>query len=480
MNVSTNRSILTVTGEDGPSNLASSTTDALPSPIQCLPHEMLSKIFILSIPAHDNFQKVWRYRTNEFKRAIMLPMNVCRYWRNIALSTPGLWSSICLRLLESTVDADVNLTQTWLSRSGQLPISIQIDGRRYGSHDPHAIHPVLDVIIEHAERWQHVDFDMSYAMLSHTRTAKNRLPHLHTLIISDLYFEPEWAMPITIFEAAPRLSRLTMRFNVSFHSLEVPWTRITTLACKGPTLDEFHEVLQGAPNIVECNLYIGRSDRELDPARPMIQHEHLCIFNIVAYNESGSLLDRLSLPALQSFEYDNDTGRWPQREFISLISRSGCSVEKLVLRSQRLWLDDDLIECIRYMPSLVHLELDPLSSAAITDKTLSRLTIPTSIPRDAQVSYLVPKLEFIRLSPRNQFCGGALVGMVESRRCFSNTSRNNDIRHVYYSPLKTLQLHIDESSGGLSSSTLARLRNCGLDIYGVQFDDDGELCCVPF
>jgi hypothetical protein len=318
-------------------------------------------------------------------------------------------------------------------------------------------------------------------MLNHTCTAKNHLPRLRTLIISDLYLHPEWTMPINISEATPRLSSLTMRFNVSFHSFEVPWTQITTLACNGPTLDEFHEVLQGAPNIVECNLYIARDDPELDPARPMIQHAHLRIFKIVACNKSGPLLDRLSLPALQSFEYDEVAGSWPQRGFISLISRSGCSVEKLALRSQtqRRWLDDDLIECIRHIPSLVHLELDLLSSAAITDKTLSRLTIPTSIPLDAQASYLVPKLEFIRLSPRNQFCGGALAGMVESRRCFGNTLRNHDIHPVHQSPLKTLQLLINEFSGGLNSSTLARLRNCGLEIYGIQRDSGGELRYVP-
>jgi len=367
----------------------------------------------------------------------------------------------------------------WLSRSGQHPLSLQLDGRRYGFRDPLGIHPVLDVVIPHAERWQHIDFEMSYAMWNHTRPAKYHLIHLRTLLVSDLYSDPRWTTPIDTFEVAPQLTSFTMRFNMSPYLLVVPWTQISTLASDGPSLDEFYEALQGVPNLIECSVHIERYDTGLDPSRTMIQHAHLQILKVDAWNDSGPLFDRLSLPALRYFDYNEAFAPtpWPQRQFVSLVSRSGCSLEKLVLHFQHRLLDDDLIECLRHMPSLVHLQLNLHSSAAMTDKTLAQLTLPNAILLSERSSYLSPKLEFIGLSLCNQFCGDGLASMIESRRCFSDTMHDSDRQHAHVSLLKTLQLNPDESACELSSSAILRLRNCareGLCVCGVQLDHSGE------
>jgi hypothetical protein len=452
-------------------------TNTLVSPIQRLPYEILSDIFILSIP--DNLQEGWRSKTHNFQCAVMLPGSICRHWRDVALSTPRLWSSISLQLDHSTVDAHVKLTQVWLSRSGKHPLSLQLDGRWYGFHDPFAIHPVLGVITPHAERWQHVDFEMSYAMWNRTRPAKYHLIHLRTLLVSDLCFLPRWTTPIDTFEVAPRLANLTMRFNTSSYTLAAPWTQISTLVSNGPSLDEFHEALRGAPNITECGVYIDHYGRRLDPSYTIIQHAHLQILKVDARIDSGPLFNRLSLPALRYFDYNEAFAPtpWPQRQFVSLISRSGCSLEKLVLHFQHWLLDDDLIECLRHMPSLTHLQLNLHSSAAMTDKTLAQLTRPNSILLSERTSYLVPKLEFIDLSLCNQFYGEGLAGMIESRRRFSDTMQDSDIQHPHMSLLKTLRLNLDGCVGELSSSVILRLRNCareGLYVCGVQLDHDGE------
>ena len=84
---------------------------ALLSPIRRLPVELLSETFILSLP--DD----WKDKIYDFRRAVNLPTSVCRYWRNVALSTPRMWNSIGFRLEDRTAQADVDLARTWIVRS---------------------------------------------------------------------------------------------------------------------------------------------------------------------------------------------------------------------------------------------------------------------------------------------------------------------------------------------------------------------------
>ncbi|KAL1657858.1 hypothetical protein GGF50DRAFT_38425, partial [Schizophyllum commune] len=61
---------------------------SLLSPIQCLPPELLSRIFLLAVP------DIW-YRAPS--GGMTLPFaSVCSRWRAVALSMPQLWSSITI------------------------------------------------------------------------------------------------------------------------------------------------------------------------------------------------------------------------------------------------------------------------------------------------------------------------------------------------------------------------------------------------
>lgn len=73
---------------------------ALLSPIKRLPHEILSEILILSLPDLD------MYNIFTFRRVVMLPAIICMHWRDVALSTPRLWSSVSFGLYQD--DADGN------------------------------------------------------------------------------------------------------------------------------------------------------------------------------------------------------------------------------------------------------------------------------------------------------------------------------------------------------------------------------------
>lgn len=98
--------------------------------------------------------------------------------------------------------------------------------------------------------------------------------------------------------------------------------------------------------------------------------------------------------------------------------------------------DDELIECLRYMPSLVHLTLNLDSGAGITHKILARLTLPHQLLLDELANYLVPKLEYMYLFMVHEISGAAFASMVESRRRSSNAMQSGDIQQVRMSSLK--------------------------------------------
>jgi hypothetical protein len=122
----------------------------------------------------------------------------------------------------------------------------------------------------------------------------------------------------------------------------------------------------------------------------------------------------ITLPALRNFTVEwvaAETGPWPQRHFMSLLSRSSCSVKKFRLLGMSP-TEDDLIGCLEEMPALTHLEVHPSWAAGtVAARLLGRLTC--SGPNDA--SCLAPKLELVNFMDGRGFSDQMFVDMIASR-----------------------------------------------------------------
>ncbi|KAF8827247.1 hypothetical protein HHX47_DHR5000477 [Lentinula edodes] len=94
---------------------------ALMSPIRQIPSETLADIFVWCLPADRN-------AVRSLKEAPLLLTTICRNWRQVALDTPRLWTSLHIFLPPSLSDIAVSKraigVKTWLQRSGSLPLSI--------------------------------------------------------------------------------------------------------------------------------------------------------------------------------------------------------------------------------------------------------------------------------------------------------------------------------------------------------------------
>ncbi|KAF7376850.1 hypothetical protein MSAN_00102500 [Mycena sanguinolenta] len=104
---------------------------ALLSPVRRLPLDIIQELFVACLPTHRNC-------VMSASEAPLLLGRICSSWRAILLSTPQLWSSMHVveplrspddptsSSLEAKVARRLEITHTWLGRSGQCPLSISL------------------------------------------------------------------------------------------------------------------------------------------------------------------------------------------------------------------------------------------------------------------------------------------------------------------------------------------------------------------
>jgi hypothetical protein len=161
------------------------------SPVRRLPSELLGEIFRYCLPQN--------YDEKSAHKAVMLPSHVCKHWRDVALSTPTLWTNIVLRVTDETFESRVALVTAWFSRSGDLPLSftLDVDGREN-------VLPILAFLLQYCHRWQHIKLSVPSDTLRCLEAAKGHLQHLETLLIDGMYGVTHYSVE-HIFELAPRL-----------------------------------------------------------------------------------------------------------------------------------------------------------------------------------------------------------------------------------------------------------------------------------
>src|SRR3984885_8964598 len=108
------------------------------SPVRRLPPELLGEIFRYCLPQN--------YHEKGAHKAVMLPSHVCKHWRDVALSTPTLWTNVVLHVTNETFESQAALVTAWFSRSGGLPLSFALEGREN-------VLPILAFLLQYCNRW---------------------------------------------------------------------------------------------------------------------------------------------------------------------------------------------------------------------------------------------------------------------------------------------------------------------------------------
>ncbi|KAJ7704169.1 hypothetical protein B0H16DRAFT_1638061 [Mycena metata] len=291
------------------------------SPVLALPPEITSEIFFQFLPDPPDFPLL------SGPHSPLLLCQICRQWSSIALTLPQLWSMVRI-VIQDERPAQVELFKTWLSRSGDFPLSISIR-----SLLPSISPPIRDLLqtplAALSARLEH--FELSTPSDDTWELLLGDMPLLRHLSFTLIHFSFD-AGALTVFDRAPRLTHVILGEFYRQFIVRLPWTQITHLDVHELYLFECAETLCNAEHLVHCIFGVMYSDRNIEvPVAPPHQRLRHLILR-AGSNQSEKLdlskfLDRLTLPALRTFAvYERDLGL---ESLKACILRSRCALDEL-------------------------------------------------------------------------------------------------------------------------------------------------------
>ncbi|KAJ7633186.1 hypothetical protein FB45DRAFT_914563, partial [Roridomyces roridus] len=217
-------------------------------PILTLPTEILSEIFLQFLPPYPERPSFIGKKSPSFL------LQICRRWRDVALATPALWSTMNLLLYNSNHHAQQrDLLKIWLQRSGNCALSIRVDYLKEANDDGTIIEECLAALLRHASRWQDIDVTLPFEEL---RGISGAMPFLRSVTIGIESWEERPEEPVVLFADAPALKHVVLSRSFDPFMVSLPWSQITTLNADEFYTNEIVEILRQTTMLEDCTLTI--------------------------------------------------------------------------------------------------------------------------------------------------------------------------------------------------------------------------------
>ncbi|KAJ7157676.1 hypothetical protein C8R43DRAFT_997269 [Mycena crocata] len=377
----------------------------LVSPISQIPPEILCYIFTLALPPLAvyspsipiNGRRRWHEPWD--LAGPWLFGKVCQHWRTLALSFPGLWSS----LLPSTTMSPRQsfLLNQQLVRSGQAPLDILLRFTS-GGNRREAFDRFLHKLVGESHRWRTVHFELDAGWRPHSEfiARELRFPLLREVVFSGR------GVPhiknYDFFRAAPNLRRVVLGNprDVSMRQIQLPWAQLTTYKATYRDPSTHLGILSQAVNLVECD--IGFPTDSMDEQIQLsgtVTLPHLR--RLVVTNDV--FLNCLITPALTDLYIQGTVVR-----ALPFLHRSECVLTRLTLFMCDA-SDADIFPILRAAPAITTLAIDFAGKSSASDAIIFALTVPSAYR-------LCPNLTSLSWGDRNDGINReAFVDMVESR-----------------------------------------------------------------
>lgn len=290
------------------------------APFRWIPEDIMLEIFM-------HFKDEWGNKARfSVKHGPLAITGVCQRWRNIALRTPSLWSSIPVAIDSYHDAADWILLEamlkTWLNRTKSYPLSITISGMGIDigsteSWSEYAAREALAELLRSSVHWRNLHLVMP-RLEEHLAPIKNTFPNLrHLSLGTPLYLEDG----LHAFQTAPRLSSLTwfgyvedFRHGLRF-LLPAQWKQMQVLDCVELKLEvnssyirtsDCLAMLSLTPNLHTARLSFSSSlDQQTDRASRTVHLTQLHSLDIIYEGnrcDPSAFLNGLCTPALTIFK----------------------------------------------------------------------------------------------------------------------------------------------------------------------------------
>ncbi|KAF8902433.1 hypothetical protein CPB84DRAFT_1776068 [Gymnopilus junonius] len=297
--------------------------------IRRLPPELISRIFKTRIESSDDLaqdtiensgapirQLPWLSEVD--LSAPLILSAVCRGWRQIAFSTPDLWTTVVIYLkprdIHPSAQHMLQLTQ-WLDRSKDLPLDIFILEPSYAFEATYL--KLFDVIKAYVDRWQ------SLTLTSGSKTWRKLLG------------DGTFTLPKTSVLEHLHLRRLSL--SVLPVQLDYYLSNITMVTMEYASVSDFFEVIHHCPKLrkLDVNVMIWDDNPESLRLEFPILHGSLEFLRLCAFEEHFKfLLDHLVLSSLNCIVLSFRSGRdssFPADKLISFLIRSKCPIQTFEL-----------------------------------------------------------------------------------------------------------------------------------------------------
>ncbi|KAJ6472295.1 hypothetical protein C8R47DRAFT_725741 [Mycena vitilis] len=267
--------------------------------------------------------------------------HICRAWRDIALQNPTLWRAISLSGTTFPADRLAHIS-AMLERSGSYPLSIQINEHRPNNEcQPPTGSEVLQAVVRHRERWQHLQLRLSHGFHVAVQV-EGTLPLLRHL---DLELEDDSICGD--FTAAPLL-RTAILDIVAIDDVILPWTQLTTLTLRLIIIHNGLQILRQTTNLLHCELDL-LSDSAPPADEPVLSFPFLESLVLTAIDDCSvaDCLPPFVAPALRRLELaecflgaNPIDSLNPLDSLASIISTSGCNLKELCITGERTVRED--------------------------------------------------------------------------------------------------------------------------------------------
>ena len=318
--------------------------------VRLLPPDVMSTIFEFCLPDFTDRQ------VSQFtKEDLFIPLflgAICSYWRDIAWSTPSLWSSLVVTdKYISHVAAGI--AQEWLVRSGQLPLSIRI----YSEHLEHEVVSALaDIVNQYSNRWSNLDLHIPDFCYRYFHGTDNHAPNLKVI----RFYSSKNTKGLNFQLTCPRLERASLTcFPVD--GINIQWDNLTHLTIKFMFIDErFLVILRKTPRLVFCKVegcWSQYGGQTIAPVLTSLRTLRLMYSSFVE-----DFLNHLIAPHLEEFS-SLDCHNSSTEVIASFLRRSSCSLRSFtMIFSIRPPYFESFMNFLQSMPSLNTLSIRSINT----------------------------------------------------------------------------------------------------------------------
>ncbi|KAJ6468687.1 hypothetical protein C8R47DRAFT_804275 [Mycena vitilis] len=299
--------------------------DSYRYPVLTLPTEIISEIFIRSLPSAPDFPVLFGGSSPA------LLIWICRRWREIALDIPQLWrviswdDTVFVDDDEDELKLEARTLSLWLERSRDCPLYLRLVYKTSGANR------LLDAVAPHRTRWQHLELRM------HLETVYRILSYPSYPLLRHLEVTLEDRADGNVFLRDVPLLRTVVFNDTAALRVTLPWGQLTSLTLFTVFPSECVPILIQAQNLIHCELDVFFDEFNTERRDIVLLYLESLVLTDGADHSVTDFLPTFTIPALRTLTIpEGFLTPNPIDSLAALISTSGCRLEELHLTGERL------------------------------------------------------------------------------------------------------------------------------------------------